>query len=162
LSPRINDQINSPEVFLIGLNGESLGVVSRDQAIYLAFEYNTDLIEINPKAAPPVCKLIDYGKFLYNQQKKISKQKTHSKTTSLKEIRISLNIDKHDFETKIKKAQKFIEKGNKVKVTVILKGRQNIYPQKAHEQIKNFATSLGAQLEQNPTRLGNRISAIIK
>jgi len=122
--PKANNRINSPEVQVIASNGENLGILNTNQAIAMAKEEGLDLIEIAPKANPPVCKIIDMGKFKYDAQKKANKAKKKQKIVSLKEIKLRPVTETHDYEFKVKNAKKFIVKGDKVKFTIRFKGRE--------------------------------------
>ena len=122
--PKANNRINSPEVQVIASNGENLGILNTNQAIAMAKEEGLDLIEIAPKANPPVCKIIDMGKFKYDAQKKANKAKKKQKVVSLKEIKLRPVTETHDYEFKVKNAKKFIVKGDKVKFTIRFKGRE--------------------------------------
>ena len=122
--PRSNNRIYSPEVQVISSNGENLGILNTNQAISMAKEEGLDLIEISPNAKPPVCKIMDMGKFKYDQQKKASKAKKNQKKVELKEIKLRPVTGVHDYTFKIKNAQKFLSKGDKVKFTVKFKGRE--------------------------------------
>lgn len=144
---------------VIDEEGESLGVLSKSEALSIAEEKGLDLVEVGPSSKPPVCKILDYGKFKYEQEKK--HQKGKSKAGEIKEIRFSVTTEEHDFTTKIEKARKFIEKGHKIRVTVKMSGRENIYSQKAIDQIERVKQELEMDYEQNPTRMGNRISATL-
>lgn len=114
---------------------------------------NLDLIEIGSQATPPVCKMMDWGKFRYEREKKIKKQKAHSKAKETKEVRISLKIEKHDLETKQKHAQEFLEKGHIVRISLFLKGRENIFVDNAKKHLLEFVQSINAkpitQMEKN-------------
>ena len=122
--PRSNNRINSPEVQVIASNGENLGILNTNQAIAMAKEEGLDLIEIAPNANPPVCKIIDMGKFKYDAQKKANKAKKKQKIVSLKEIKLRPVTGTHDYDFKVKNAKKFIIKGDKVKFTIRFKGRE--------------------------------------
>ena len=122
--PRSNNKINSPEVQVISSSGENLGIISTMEAISLAKEEGLDLIEIAPNAKPPVCKIIDMGKFKYDAQKKANKAKKKQKKIELKEIKLRPVTETHDYNFKLKNAQKFILKGDKVKFTIRFKGRE--------------------------------------
>lgn len=159
--PRINEEIIANELRLIDQNGQSLGIINRDQALYLAYDLGVDLVEISAKSTPRVAKLIDSGKYQYELQKKEAKQRSHQKTSELKEIRLGLKINNHDFDTKVRKSQSFLNEGNKVKVTVILRGRENIFPERAFDMINRFTQMVQAQIDQQPNKLGNRISAVL-
>lgn len=121
--------------------------------MHLARGRNLDLIEIGSQATPPVCKMMDWGKFRYEREKKIKKQKAHSKAKETKEVRISLKIEKHDLETKQKHAQEFLEKGHIVRISLFLKGRENIFVDNAKKHLLEFVQSINAkpitQMEKN-------------
>ncbi len=148
-------------MFLIDANGVACGVVNIDQALYLAFEEGLDLVEVNPNSNPPVTKIMDYGKYRYAQEKQESKQKSKSKGPELKEIRLGLKINQHDLNFKIKQAQKFLEDGNKVKLTVKLVGREMMFAGRVHDLVNNFTSRAQAEPETKIERLGNRFSTII-
>ena len=120
--PRANNRINSPEVQVIGSTGENLGIINTNKAISMAKEEGLDLIEIAPNAKPPVCKIIDMGKYKYDAQKKANKAKKKQKKIELKEIKLRPVTETHDYNFKLKNAQKFLSKGDKVKFTIRFKG----------------------------------------
>ena len=122
--PRINREIKSKEVRLINYNGENLGVVSVTEALKIAQEVGLDLIEISPQVTPPVCKVLDYGKYKYEMQKKKNEAKKNQKVVNIKELKLRPMIDTHDYEVKVKQAKKFLEQGDKVKFTMRYKGRE--------------------------------------
>ena len=122
--PRSNNRISSPEVQVIGSDGNNLGILNTNEAISIAKEQGLDLIEISPNAKPPVCKIMDMGKYKYDLQKKANQAKKKQKTVSLKEIKLRPGTEAHDYNFKIKNAKKFITKGDKVKFTVKFKGRE--------------------------------------
>ena len=122
--PRSNNRISSPEVQVIGSDGENLGILNTNEAISIAKEQGLDLIEISPNAKPPVCKIIDMGKFKYDAQKKANVSKKKQKIVLLKEIKMRPVTETHDYEFKVKNAKKFITKGDKVKFTIRFKGRE--------------------------------------
>jgi translation initiation factor IF-3 len=122
--PKSNNRINSPEVQVINSSGENLGVINTNEAIAMAKEEGLDLIEIAPNAKPPVCKIIDMGKFKYDAQKKANKAKKKQKIVLLKEIKLRPVTETHDYDFKVKNAKKFISKGDKVKFTIRFKGRE--------------------------------------
>jgi translation initiation factor IF-3 len=147
---------------LIDEAGRSLGVVSRDQALYLAYEMEYDLVLLNDRADPPLARLMDYGKFQYMQQKQDSKQKAKSKTSELKEIRMGIKIDQHDLAVKIEKIKKFLDKGDQVKITIILKGREMMFRDKVEVLIDKIKNESQAILEKPLEKLGNRFSVILR
>jgi translation initiation factor IF-3 len=119
----INEQIRAREVRLIGANGDQLGIKSRQEALEMAGNVNLDLVMVAPNAKPPVCRIMDYGKFRFEQQKKEKEMRKNQKIINLKEVRLSPTIDEHDFNTKLRNAIKFLEKGDKVKASIRFKGR---------------------------------------
>ena len=122
--PRINREIKAKEVRLINYNGENLGVVSISEALNIAQEVGLDLIEISPQVTPPVCKVLDYGKYKYELQKKKNEAKKNQKVVSIKELKLRPMIETHDYEVKLKQAKKFLSQGDKVKFTMRYKGRE--------------------------------------
>ena len=122
--PRINQDIKAKEVRLINYNGENLGVVSIKEALHIAEEVGLDLIEISPQVNPPVCKVLDYGKYKYELQKKKNEAKKNQKVINIKELKLRPMIDTHDYEVKVKQAKKFLAQGDKVKFTMRYKGRE--------------------------------------
>ena len=122
--PRINREIKAKEVRLINYNGENAGVVSLAEALKIAQEVGLDLIEISPQVTPPVCKVLDYGKYKYEMQKKKNEAKKNQKVVSIKELKLRPMIDTHDYEVKVKQAKKFLAQGDKVKFTLRYKGRE--------------------------------------
>ena len=122
--PRINREIKAKEVRLINYNGENLGVVSTHEALKIAEEVGLDLIEISPQVNPPVCKVLDYGKYKYEMQKKKNEAKKNQKVVSIKELKLRPMIEAHDYEVKLKQAKKFLSQGDKVKFTMRYKGRE--------------------------------------
>ena len=127
----INEQIRDREVRLIGQDGEQLGIMSAREAQKIALEAELDLVKIAPTAKPPVCKIIDYGKYKYEQTRKEKEAKKKQKTVDVKEVRLSPNIDTNDLNTKVNNAKKFIQKGNKVKVTLRFRGREMAHVQQS-------------------------------
>ena len=125
----LNEEITAKEVRLIGADGETLGIMSADKALETAYDQGMDLVMMSAQANPPVCKIMDYGKFRFEKAKKEKEAKKNQKTIEIKEIRLSLNIDTHDFETKINHARKFIAAGNKVKVSIRFRGREMAHPE---------------------------------
>ncbi|MBQ2705512.1 MAG: translation initiation factor IF-3 [Agathobacter sp.] len=159
----INEQIRDKEVRLIGADGEQLGIVSSKEAQRLADEAGLDLVKIAPTAKPPVCKIIDYGKYRYEQARKEKEAKKKQKTVELKEIRLSPNIDTNDLNTKINSAKKFIEKGNKVKVTLRFRGREMAHMNQSKYILDDFAEALAdvAVVEKAPKVEGRSIGMVL-
>ena len=134
----LNEEIREPEVRLISEEGEQLGVMSGEQALRIAEEREMDLVLISPQAKPPVCKIMDYGKFRFEQLKKEKEAKKNQKVVEIKEIRMSPSIDTNDFNTKVKSAVKFLNDGNRVKVTVRFRGREMAHTSLGQELLKKF------------------------
>lgn len=147
---------------MISKDGKPLGKVSLDQALFLAYDKGLDLIELNGSITPPVCKLMDYGKFLYEKSKQVQKQKAKQKTTEIKEIKLGINIGEHDLEVKENRAKEFFQNGHKVKLFIILKGRQNMFKNKVQEIFERFKNDTNAEFDQLPNQQGNRFYSIIK
>ena len=139
---QMNEQIRDKEIRLVGENGEQLGMMSAAQALELATAKDLDLVKIAANATPPVCKIMDYGKFKFEQAKREKEARKNQKTVELKEIRLSLNINKHDFETKAGHAEKFLKEGNKVKVSIRFRGREMAHPDIGRKTMKSFAEHL--------------------
>ena len=162
--PKANNRINSPEVQVIASNGENLGILNTNQAIAMAKEEGLDLIEIAPKANPPVCKIIDMGKFKYDAQKKANKAKKKQKIVSLKEIKLRPVTETHDYEFKVKNAKKFIVKGDKVKFTIRFKGRELQHSHLGNElmnKIKEDMKDIG-KVELDPKFDGKQMIMVIQ
>lgn len=155
--PRINDEIRVPQVRLIDDAGEMIGVMSAREALIRAYDLGLDLVEISPNAVPPVCKILDYGKYKYEQQKKANEARKKQKVVEIKEIKVRPNIDDHDYEVKMKQMKNFIGEGDKVKVTLRFRGREMAHQElgvKVLERIRNDLTEL-VKVEQMP-KLENR------
>lgn len=152
----INEQIRDKKVRVIGEEGEQLGVMSSKDALKLAKEANVDLVRIAPSAVPPVCKLIDYGKYKYELVRREKEAKKKQKTVEVKEVRLSPNIDVNDLNTKCNSARKFIEKGNKVKVTLRFRGREMAHIESSKHILSDFAEKLSdiAVVEKAPKMEG--------
>ena len=138
----INEQIRDKEVRVIGEDGEQLGIMSSKEALKLAEEAGVDLVKIAPTAKPPVCKIVDYGKFKYEQTRKEKEAKKKQKTVEIKEIRLSPNIDTNDLNTKINAARKFIGKGDRVKITLRFRGREMAHMNNSKHILDDFAQAL--------------------
>lgn len=136
---QINEEIRDKELRLIDSDGSQLGVVSISKALNLAAEKNLDLVKIAPQANPVVCKIMDYGKYRFEQAKREKEAKKNQRVMDLKEIRLSLNIDTHDFNTKLKHAARFIGDGNKVKVSIRFRGREMGHPELGYDIMNKFA-----------------------
>ncbi len=148
---------------MIGTNGEQLGIMSSREAYKLAQEAELDLVKIAPTAKPPVCKIIDYGKYRYEMARKEKEAKKKQKTVEIKEVRLSPNIDTNDLNTKMNSARKFISKGNKVKVTLRFRGREMAHVQSSRHILDDFAEALNdiATVEKAPKLEGRSMSMVL-
>ena len=160
---KINEQIRDKEVRLIGTNGEQLGIMSAKEAYRLAQEAELDLVKVAPGAKPPVCKIIDYGKYRYEMARKEKEAKKKQKTVEIKEVRLSPNIDTNDLNTKMNAARKFLSKGNKVKVTLRFRGREMAHMQTSKHILDDIAESLNdiAVVEKAPKLEGRSITMVL-
>ena len=158
----INEQIRDREIRLIGEDGEQLGIMSAREAMKIAQEAELDLVKIAPAAQPPVCKIIDYGKYKYEQARKEKEAKKKQKTVEVKEVRLSPNIDTNDLNTKINNAKKFISKGNKVKVTLRFRGREMAHVQQSKHILDDFAETLAdVAVVEKPAKMEGRAMSMV-
>ncbi len=158
----INEQIRDREVRLIGENGEQLGIMSAREAFKIAQEAELDLVKVAPMAKPPVCKIIDYGKYKYEQTRKEKEARKKQKTVEVKEVRLSPNIDTNDLNTKINNAKKFISKGNKVKVTLRFRGREMAHVQQSKHILDDFAETLAdIAVVEKPAKMEGRAMSMV-
>ncbi|QPH56083.1 translation initiation factor IF-3 [Pontivivens sp. MT2928] len=137
--PRVNDRIRAPEIRLIGADGEQIGVVSPRRGLELAEEAGLDLVEISPNATPPVCKIMDFGKFKYEQQKRESEARKKQKTIEVKEVKFRPNTDTHDYDVKMRNVTKFLGNGDKVKVTLRFRGREMAHQELGRDLLNRVA-----------------------
>ena len=158
----INGQIRDKEVRVIGENGDQLGIMPIREAMHLAQEAELDLVKIAPKAQPPVCKIIDYGKYRYELARKEKESRRKQKTVEVKEVRLSPNIDTNDLNTKVNNARKFLTKGNKVKVTLRFRGREMAHVHQSKHILDDFAELLAdiATVEK-PAKLEGRSMSMV-
>ncbi len=160
---RVNDEINAKEVRLIDQDGKMIGVVPILQALRIAEEKDLDLVEISPNANPPVCKILDYRKFIYEQQKREKTQRKQQSSQEMKELRFTWRTAEHDFNFKVRHAREFLEEGNKVKATVMFRGREIAHREVGEELLSKFVESLSdiAKID-TPIKLdGKRMSVIL-
>ena len=160
---RINEQIKSDTVRLISNDGDQLGVVSLQDALNKADNVGLDLVEISPNTNPPVCKILDYGKYIYEKQKLEKKNKKKQHVIHVKEIRFRPNVDDHDLIIKLKKAEKFLLNGDKLKVTIMFRGREFSRQESGYElieKIKNVLTNI-ANIDSEPNMQGKRLSLVL-
>jgi len=162
--PRTNERIRAPEVQVISNDGKNLGTLPTKEGINIAKQKGLDLIEISPNANPPVCKIIDIGKYKYDLQKKANKAKKKQKIVNLKEIKLRPVTEIHDYNFKIKNAQKFLSKGDKVKFTVMFKGREMQHTNLGHELMKRIIKDTNAlgRVEVQPKFEGRQIIMIVQ
>ena len=162
--PRSNNRISSPEVQVIGSDGDNLGILNTNEAISMAKEQGLDLIEISPNAKPPVCKIIDMGKFKYDAQKKANVAKKKQKIVLLKEIKMRPVTETHDYEFKVKNAKKFIGKGDKVKFTIRFKGRELQHSHLGRELMDRIKTDMQdvGKVELHPKFDGKQMIMVIQ
>lgn len=160
---KINEQIREREIRLIGSHGEQLGIMSSNEAMKIADEEELDLVMVAPNAKPPVCKIIDYGKYRYELARKEKEAKKKQKTIEIKEIRMSPNIEANDMNTKMNAARKFLAKGNKVKVTLRFRGREMAHIKETRHVLDDFAEALSdvAVIEKPSKQEGRAISMVL-
>ncbi len=140
--PRTNENITAPQIRVIDGDGEMRGVMTPQDAIKLAEEYGLDLVEVSPNADPPVCKILDYGKYKYEQQKKANEARKKQKTMDVKEVKIRPTIEEHDYQVKLRNARRFLEEENKVKVTLRFRGREMAHQELALQVMHRFRDDL--------------------
>ena len=161
--PRINDQIDAHEIRLINHRGDMVGVVGIHQGLQLAYEAGLDLVEVSPGADPPVCKLLDFGKYKYELQKKQAEARKKQKVISIKEIKVRPNIDDHDYDVKLRQMRTFIDEGDKVKVTLRFRGREMVHQElgmKLLDRVRNDLGDIG-KIEQTPRPEGRQITMVL-
>ncbi len=160
---RINEEIRDKELRVIDENGEMIGIMSRDEALRLAEEKKLDLVNISPNAKPPVCKILDYGKYRYELQKREKEAKKKQKTMTVKEIRLSTFIEDHDIQVKAKTACKFLQDGDKVKVSLRFRGREKDYTARGREVMDRFAEACSevSSIDKKPTFEGRSLTMFL-
>ena len=161
--PRVNDIISSPQVRLIDADGENRGIVQTEEALARAVEAGLDLVEISPHADPPVCKVLDYGKLKYEQQKKRTEARKKQKTIDIKEIKMRPNIDTHDYDVKMRAIQRFLDEGDKVKVTMRFRGREMAHQDRGMivlDRVRDELVEL-AKVEQFPKMEGRQMTMVM-
>ncbi|HJB26512.1 MAG TPA: translation initiation factor IF-3 [Firmicutes bacterium] len=160
---QINEEIRDKEVRVIDADGSQLGILSSKEAFKIAMDKNLDLVKIAPQAVPPVCRIMDYGKYRFEQAKREKEARKNQKTIEIKEVRLSLKIDTHDFNTKANNAIKFLKNGNKVKVSVRFRGREMAHPELGQENLKRFidAVSEYGAVDKPPKMEGRSLAVFI-
>mgnify|MGYP001546374264 FL=1 len=159
----MNDRIRVPEIRVIGADGGMMGVMNTDEARRLARSLDLDLVEVNPKASPPVCKIMDFGKFKYEEKKKQAEARKRQSQIALKEIKLRPKTDDHDLDFKTKHVRRFLEEGNKVKITVRFRGREITHPETARRQIDLIVEAVDevGSVETPPRLEGRTMTAIL-
>lgn len=159
---RINEQIRAPEVRLIGADGQQIGVMPAKEALAHAVEAHLDLVEVAPQANPPVCRIMDYGKFKYQQSKKQQEARRRQTTIQVKEIKVRPKIEEHDMGFKLRNARRFLEDGDKVKISVIFRGREIAHTDRGYRLLALITEALAevANVEQHPKLEGRNLSMI--
>lgn len=161
--PKINDAIRAREVRLIDENGQNVGIVSKADALTRAEDVGLDLVEISPDADPPVCKILDFGKFKYQEQKKAAEARKHQKTVEIKEIKMRPGIDDHDYDVKMRAMKRFFEEGDKVKVTLRFRGREMAHQHLGMEVLVRVKTDVEpiAKVESEPRFEGRQMVMVL-
>lgn len=159
----INEEIRDREVRVIDSDGNMLGIMSAKEALEVAFSKNLDLVKVAPQAQPPVCRIMDYGKYMFEQAKKEKEARKNQKIVTMKEVRVTPTIEAHDYEFKLKNAERFLKEGDKVKITVKFRGREMNYTQLGREVLNRFAEALKdvGVLEKEPRLEGRNMTVII-
>ena len=159
----MNEEITIPQVLLIDDTGEKRGVISTEEALALAEEAGLDLVEVSPNTKPPVCKILDYGKYKYQQQKKKAEAKKKQKVVDIKEIKMRPNIDQHDYEVKGRSIKRFLEEGDKVKVTLRFRGREMAHQERGMELLQRVRGDFEdiSKVEQYPKLEGRQMMMVI-
>ena len=161
--PRTNERIRAPEIRLIGAEGENIGVVTPQRAMALADEAGLDLVEISPNATPPVCKIMDFGKFKYEQQKKEAEARKKQKIIEIKEVKFRPGTDKHDYDVKMRSVLKFLDNGDKVKVTLRFRGREMAHQDLGRQLLEQIAEDVKehGKIENMPKMEGRQMIMMI-
>lgn len=161
--PRVNDGIVSKNIRVVGAKGEMLGVVALDEGIKLAFQAGLDLVEVSPNSDPPVCKILDYGKYKYEEQKKRNEARKKQKVIGVKEIKMRPGIDVHDYDVKMRNVRRFLGEGDKVKLTVRFRGREMTHHELGSNLLKRIEDDLEeiAKVEQTPKLEGRQMIMVV-
>lgn len=161
--PRINGRIRAHEVRVIDPDGEQLGIMAVDDALESAERFGLDLVEVAPQAKPPVCRIMDYGKFKYQQNKKASEARKKGARVELKEIKLRPKTDEHDIMTKLRHARRFLEDNNKVKISIMFRGREITHPEIARDMLDRAAKELAdcSEVEQSPRMEGRNMTLLL-
>ena len=163
MGPRVNEQIKAEKVRVVNADGEMVGVISKEEGIEIAFEAGLDLVEVSPNADPPVCKVLDYGKYKYEAQKKANEARKKQKVIDVKEIKMRPGIDEHDYQVKMRSVRRFLDEGDKVKMTIRFRGREMAHQElgmKVLDRVREDVDEL-AKVEQFPKSEGRLMTMVI-
>ena len=163
MGPRVNEQIEAEKVRVVNADGEMVGVISKEEGIEIAFEAGLDLVEVSPSADPPVCKVLDYGKYKYEAQKKANEARKKQKVIDVKEIKMRPGIDEHDYQVKMRSVRRFLDEGDKVKMTIRFRGREMAHQElgmKVLDRVREDVDEL-AKVEQFPKSEGRLMTMVI-
>ena len=163
MGPRVNEQIEAEKVRVVNADGEMVGVISKEEGIEIAFEAGLDLVEVSPNADPPVCKVLDYGKYKYEAQKKANEARKKQKVIDVKEIKMRPGIDEHDYQVKMRSVRRFLDEGDKVKMTIRFRGREMTHQElgmKVLDRVREDVDEL-AKVEQFPKSEGRLMTMVI-
>ena len=163
MGPRVNEQIEAEKVRVVNADGEMVGVISKEEGIEIAYEAGLDLVEVSPNADPPVCKVLDYGKYKYEAQKKANEARKKQKVIDVKEIKMRSGIDEHDYQVKMRSVRRFLDEGDKVKMTIRFRGREMAHQElgmKVLDRIREDVDEL-AKVEQFPKSEGRLMTMVI-
>ena len=163
MGPRVNEQIEAEKVRVVNADGEMVGVISKEEGIEIAFEAGLDLVEVSPNADPPVCKVLDYGKYKYEVQKKANEARKKQKVIDVKEIKMRPGIDEHDYQVKMRSVRRFLDEGDKVKMTIRFRGREMAHQElgmKVLDRVREDVDEL-AKVEQFPKSEGRLMTMVI-
>lgn len=163
MGPRVNEQIEAEKVRVVNVDGEMVGVISKEEGIEIAFEAGLDLVEVSPNADPPVCKVLDYGKYKYEAQKKANEARKKQKVIDVKEIKMRPGIDEHDYQVKMRSVRRFLDEGDKVKMTIRFRGREMAHQElgmKVLDRVREDVDEL-AKVEQFPKSEGRLMTMVI-
>ena len=163
MGPRVNEQIEAEKIRVVNADGEMVGVISKEEGIEIAFEAGLDLVEVSPNADPPVCKVLDYGKYKYEAQKKANEARKKQKVIDVKEIKMRPGIDEHDYQVKMRSVRRFLDEGDKVKMTVRFRGREMAHQElgmKVLDRVREDVDEL-AKVEQFPKSEGRLMTMVI-
>jgi len=163
VGPRVNEQIEAEKVRVVNADGEMVGVISKEEGIEIAFEAGLDLVEVLPNADPPVCKVLDYGKYKYEAQKKANEARKKQKVIDVKEIKMRPGIDEHDYQVKMRSVRRFLDEGDKVKMTIRFRGREMAHQElgmKVLDRVREDVDEL-AKVEQFPKSEGRLMTMVI-